>query len=1437
MSLRTALVIDGDSDGAQRAVADVEKSMALAETEAQALDTAYDRLEATTRSLEAATDQSVSALNSAKAAFAAGEIGLEEYNKSLLETKQALSLVEAEHNDAMAAAKRAEAANASTAQSMGALTKVSGAQRAGMQQLSYQLNDVATMYALGARPMQIFASQSGQVFQATQMLLGGTSKFAAFLGGPWGIAITSAVSVLAVLGGQLLATGDDAETAAGKIDGLTDSLKRLAEEQGTIVDIARAEQKINALRERQLQIDTEQSGHAGRAARKRHASIQDEIDLLEQQVVWNEVANEGRKKSNETAGNSARASGKATAATKKHTSALADKTAATEREIAQTIGLAAAYGEGAAAALAFGKSEQELRLAIAETTAAGAKRIADLEAETSARAILNNQVAQGLITAEEAAEQLQLEMDLRPALAAAALAEGDAKARLTAIIQRQRDAYADNNAEIARGQSAAQTAHIRTQTGLIRQEIGLTRELGERRIAALTGLNGQALEEELAAINVQREKSTVRLQADADAEELRKQKVDGTSYAAEQLNAQLEAQIEAIYERADAEEKLIDLKARFDAEARAAARLAQQVAALAGTLGNLGGVGGQIGGLIGALGSGDPASALLGMGGFGSAAGLLLNPGSVTRLGFGIEGGLNQLGIGNLIGGSATQFLGQGLAGAGVGGLAGGLTGSSTGGSIAGLAGAAIGLGPLGIIGAGLLGGVLGGALKSTKRGSAIVGGAGDNLSVTGFYGNSQSRKDTASAIADDAIRALEQIASLLGGTLDASQGRASVGQREGEFFVDPQGRGYTKQSKFPDILGFGQDQVGARDGLIADLISDGVVTGLSGTLENILSGDGSLDERLGRARTVQGIGTALEQARDPQGYALKLHEEWRAGIEAVLVEAGAGADELAQLEELAAIRRKEIVAQFGSDVSQLEQDFRDKNIELLAAEGKAYEAQMAARAAELEDAPEHLKATIARIHAAQDGQLLRQAEIALLVAQGDELGALTLQRDLERAAMSPAVAAIHARIWALENEAKAEAAAAASRERSQQWFLSRQAIMADILTLEGDTIGALTITRANELRAAEASLRPLLQRKYALENEARAASQAAEAAAELAQKQKAIADERYSLEDRYLNLIGDKAALRDRELERTDPENREYLQMIFEVEDALARQEEAARAAAAAQEAAARAAEAHGRAIEQARSALADAWQRERGELEQTRDTFRALAGDIREFRTGLSFGAPGNPAAGFGQAQAEFQRTARLAQFGNENSLKAFQGDAQDYLDAALSRSASLLDYQRTVAEVANAARRAESGAGGVASAAERQAAALDAQVAGLIDIDENVLSVREAIEQLNALQTDTVVPAFTHAVEDSFETVRAELQTGREETKAVQAETKSEVARVTELLGELLRIFRAVTYRDYLRVGVPSDKTLPVTISGTIDTNITNNTGSPVPVDQVS
>lgn len=116
--------------------------------------------------------------------------------------------------------RAAGAVGAQFQQAGGQVIQSAAQQRQGMQQLGMQLGDMSTMYALGARPMQIFASQSGQVLQAVQMMTGGTSKLAAFLGGPWGIAVMVAAQVLLPLIGNLTDAGEAAALAEEGADGL-----------------------------------------------------------------------------------------------------------------------------------------------------------------------------------------------------------------------------------------------------------------------------------------------------------------------------------------------------------------------------------------------------------------------------------------------------------------------------------------------------------------------------------------------------------------------------------------------------------------------------------------------------------------------------------------------------------------------------------------------------------------------------------------------------------------------------------------------------------------------------------------------------------------------------------------------------------------------------------------------------------------------------------------------------------------------------------------------------------------------------------------------------------------------------------------------------------------------------------------------------------------
>lgn len=102
-----------------------------------------------------------------------------------------------------------------------------------------------------------------------------------------------------------------------------------------------------------------------------------------------------------------------------------------------------------------------------------------------------------------------------------------------------------------------------------------------------------------------------------------------------------------------------------------------------------------------------------------------------------------------------------------------------------------------------------------------------------------------------------------------------------------------------------------------------------------------------------------------------------------------------------------------------------------------------------------------------------------------------------------------------------------------------RVALETRLLQLQGDT----SALRQRELDALDPANRALLERIFALEDENETARQLAETTAR-------ISSERVGLETRLLQLQGDTAELRKRELDALDPANRVLLERIFAIED-----------------------------------------------------------------------------------------------------------------------------------------------------------------------------------------------------------------------------------------------------------------------------------------------
>lgn len=171
----------------------------------------------------------------------------------------------------------------------------------------------------------------------------------------------------------------------------------------------------------------------------------------------------------------------------------------------------------------------------------------------------------------------------------------------------------------------------------------------------------------------------------------------------------------------------------------------------------------------------------------------------------------------------------------------------------------------------------------------------------------------------------------------------------------------------------------------------------------------------------------------------------------------------------------------------------------------------------------------------------IRKAELRQLDPTNRALQKLIWAREDEQAAAEKAARKAEERAARAERRAE-ERAARAARAADERGGLRRR-----LLELQGRTAAL----RRLDLKALDASNRALLRQIHALEDQAAAAEKAAEKEAERQEKLAAVADERKSLEERLLDLQGNTAELRRRELAALDPSNRALQRMIWGLEDA----------------------------------------------------------------------------------------------------------------------------------------------------------------------------------------------------------------------------------------------------------------------------------------------
>jgi uncharacterized protein (UPF0218 family) len=155
---------------------------------------------------------------------------------------------------------------------------------------------------------------------------------------------------------------------------------------------------------------------------------------------------------------------------------------------------------------------------------------------------------------------------------------------------------------------------------------------------------------------------------------------------------------------------------------------------------------------------------------------------------------------------------------------------------------------------------------------------------------------------------------------------------------------------------------------------------------------------------------------------------------------------------------------------------------------------------------------------------------------------------------------------------------------------------------------------------------------------------------------------------------------------------------------------------------------------IASARDVLNASYQRERSEITATVDKYTQMASSLRDLRASLEQTVGGSGS--YQSALASLKSTGAMAGFGSESAVSALSGVVNTFLGEARNHASTSLDYRRDVARAGGYVDSAISATSGLASEAQRQLAALDNSVKGLVTVNDSVVTVHDAVTMLQDL-----------------------------------------------------------------------------------------------------
>lgn len=162
-------------------------------------------------------------------------------------------------------------------------------------------------------------------------------------------------------------------------------------------------------------------------------------------------------------------------------------------------------------------------------------------------------------------------------------------------------------------------------------------------------------------------------------------------------------------------------------------------------------------------------------------------------------------------------------------------------------------------------------------------------------------------------------------------------------------------------------------------------------------------------------------------------------------------------------------------------------------------------------------------------------------------------------------------------------------------------------------------------------------------------------------------------------------------------------------------------------------------------RAALTEAHNAESQALQATISRMGAFAASLRNLRDSALLGnlSPLSPQQKYAEAKSQYEAVLAAARGGDEDAQGRYQDAYTSFLEASRTMYASSLGYTQDFQYAQAATEEAAKWAEAQVDVGQAQLDSLNASVSGLIEVNKSVLSVREAIQQMNAVMGKNTMP----------------------------------------------------------------------------------------------